>query len=190
MNSKFDMIYESNFSRFQGGGFLTGDIIKLKDGWESDEWSSKAPAQLIEKLRDFAGSDLILRVSSVKTVRPTVNSTVDQAGGVDGFHIDICQETAPGMWNGHFVTVPQHLLELNGPTDRIPDIPESMKRTDDVDVKPKEISSEDTTTEGDDTSKPQKQTGTDDKVNRSMTDKNTNLPGATAAKSYTAKYLS
>lgn len=190
MTSKFDMIYESNFSRFQGGGFLTGDVIKLKDGWESDDWTSSAPAQVVEKLREFAGSDLVLRVSSVKTVRPTVNSNVDQAGGVDGFFIDMCQETAPGFWNGNFITVPQHIVELNGATDQLPAIPDSMKRKDVVDVKPKELSAEDTSNEDSDMmTDPKAQTGTDDKTNKSMTDTNTTLPGATGAQSYTAKYI-
>ena len=92
MTSKFNTIFESNFSRYQGGGFLTGDIIKLKQGWNQDEWSTKAPQQLIDKLRELDESDLILRVSSVKTLRPAVNSSVDQALGTDDFHIDITQE--------------------------------------------------------------------------------------------------
>lgn len=190
MNSKFDTLFESNFSRYQGGGFLTGDVIKLKDGWERDDWAKKAPAQVVEKIAELAGSDLILRVSSVKTIRPTINSSVDQAGGVDDFYLDICQETAPGMWNGHFVTIPQHLVELNGPNDGPPPIPDSMKREDVVDVKPKEISSEDTANEGGEEMDPKKQTGTDDKFNKTLPDNNTTLPGATGAESYTAKYIS
>ena len=51
MKSKFDMIYESNFTRFQGGGFLSGDVIKLKEGWESDDWTSKAPQQLVDQIK-------------------------------------------------------------------------------------------------------------------------------------------
>ena len=58
MQSKFDTIFESNFNRFSGGGFLTGDVIKFKEGWESDEWSKKAPAQVIEKIKELAGSRL------------------------------------------------------------------------------------------------------------------------------------
>lgn len=191
MTSRFDTIFESNFTRFQGGGFLTGDVIKFKEGWESDDWCKTAPTQVIEKLKELSGSDLVLRVSSVKPIRPTVNSSVDQSLGVDGFYLDIAQETAPGYWNGHFVTVPQQLVELNGANDGPPDVPESLKRKDEVDLKPKEITGEDTSEpESDLMTDPQSQTGTDDKVNRTMTDTNTKLPGATGAKSYTAKYIS
>lgn len=191
MTSRFDTIFESNFTRFQGGGFLTGDVIKFKESWESDDWSKTAPAQVIEKIKELAGSDLVLRVSSVKAIRPAVNSSVDQALGVGDFHIDVCQETAPGYWNGHYVTVPQHLLELNGPTDQLPEVPDSLKREEDVDLKPRELKGEDTTeADSDLMTNPAKQTGTDDKVNKTMTDSNTTLPGATGAKSYTAKYIS
>lgn len=190
MNSKFDTLFESNFSRFQGGGFLTGDVIKLKDGWESDEWTSNAPAQVVDKLKEIAGSDLVLRVSSVKAIRPAVNSSVDQAAGVDDFHIDITQELAPGRFSGVFLTVPQQIIELDGPNDTLPDVPDSFKREENVDIKPKELTGDDVTTEGDDFIDPKKQTGTDDKTNRTMTDSDIKQPGATAAQSYTGKYMS
>lgn len=191
MTSRFDTIYESNFTRFQGGGFLTGDVIKFKENWESDDWCKTAPGQVMEKLRELAGSDLVLRVSSVKPLRPAVNSSVDQALGVDDFYIDIAQETAPGYWNGHFVTVPQQIIELNGPTDQPPKVPESLKRKDDVDLKPKELTGEDTSEQDSDMmTNPEKQTGTDDKTNKRMADSNTTLPGATGAQSYTAGYIS
>ena len=190
MNSKFDTIFESNFSRFQGGGFLTGDVIKLKDGWESDEWTSNAPAQVVDKLKEIAGSDLVLRVSSVKAIRPAVNSSVDQAAGADDFHIDITQELAPGRFSGVFLTVPQQIIELDGPNDTLPGVPDSLKREEDVDIKPRELTGDDINTEGDDFVDPKKQTGTDDKTNKKLTDSNNTLPGATAAKSYTANYIS
>lgn len=191
MNSKFDVLYESNFARFQGGGFLTGDIIKFKEGWASDPWCKQAPQQLVDMLTEFDSSDLVLRVSSVKAIRPTVNSSVDQALGVDDFYLDITQETAPGYYNGNFVTVPQTLVELNGPTDKLPELPDSLKRKDQVDTKPVELTEDDTTGENGENQfeTPAKQTGTDDKVNKELSNKDQKLPGATGAASYTAGYL-
>lgn len=191
MTSRFNTLFESNFTRFQGGGFLTGDAIKFKEDWESCEWCKKAPAQVIDKIRELAESDLVLRVSSVKTLRPAVNSSIDQALGTGDFHVDVAQETAPGYWNGHFITVPQEMIELNGPTDQLPEVPDSFKRTEDVDIKPRELTDEDVNEEDSDMmTNPQKQTGTDDKTNKRMTTDNIKLPGATGAESYTAKYIS
>lgn len=189
MRSKFDILFESNFARFQGGGFLTGDVIKLKQGWNTDEWCKTAPAQLIETLNDLDSSDLLLRVSSVKAIRPAVNSSVDQALQVTDFHVDVVQETAPGRFSGKFITIPQHLIELNGPNDRLPDVPESLKRKDDVDIKPRELSVQ-SEEQGDDFTNPVKQTNSNDNVNKKMTSKNISLPGATGADSYTSRYMS
>lgn len=193
MNSKFDTIFESNFNRYQGGGFLTGDVIKLKQDWESSDWAKKAPEQMVSKIRELAGSDLTLRVSAVKALRPAVNSSVDQALGVDDFHLDVTQELAPGYYNGNYVTLPQELVELDDDVDlNLPDVPDSLKRDDEVDIKPQEISKDDVNTGGDDDPmmiNPQKHTGTDDEVNKTLPDDNTTLPGATGAESYTANYV-
>ena len=193
MNSKFDTIFESNFNRYQGGGFLTGDVIKLKQDWESSDWAKKAPEQMVSRIKELAGSDLTLRVSAVKALRPSVNSDVNQASGVDDFHLDVAQETAPGFYNGNYVTLPQELVELKDDvTLNLPDIPDSMKRKDDVDVKPKEISKSDVSKDDEEDpmmTNPQKHTGTDDLVNKKLPDSNITLPGATGAESYTASYI-
>lgn len=185
------MLFEANFTRFQGGGFLTGDIIKLREGWANDEWCKTAPQQVIDILNQLDESDLVLRVSTVKAVRPAVNSSVDQAAQVDDFHVDITQESAPGRFSGVFVTLPQHLIELNGANDTLPDVPESLKKKYDVDVKPRELEEESTDDQDDMTkfTSPQQQTATDDKVNKQMTDQNIKLTNVEPASSYTAGYM-
>lgn len=192
MKSKFDMLFEANFTRYQGGGYLTGDVIKLKEGWANDDWCRTAPAQVIETLKQLDESDLVLRVSSVKAVRPAVNSSVDQAAQIDDFHVDIAQESAPGRFSGVFITVPQHLIELNGPNDKLPEIPDSLKKKYDVDVKPTELEEDSGSEDQQDISKftnPKQQTGTDDKVNRQMTGQNIKQTNVEPATSYTAGYL-
>ena len=123
----------------------------------------------------------------------TFNSDVNQASGVDDFHLDVAQETAPGFYNGNYVTLPQELVELKDDvTLNLPDIPDSMKRKDDVDVKPKEISKSDVSKDDEEDpmmTNPQKHTGTDDLVNKKLPDSNITLPGATGAESYTASYI-
>lgn len=192
MKSRFDVLFESNFTRFQGGGFLTGDVIRFKDGWSDDDWCKSAAPQLIEALEELDASDLLLRVSSVKAIRPAVNSSVDQALGVDDFHVDIAQEIAPGRFSGKFVTVPQHLIVLSGDNTTLPEVPDSLKREEKIDVKPVELEQAQAgaDAESDKFTKPEFQTKTDDKVNHELTDKNIEQPGATGAESYTAKYIS
>ena len=191
MKSKFNTIFESNFTRFQGSGFLTGDIIKLKDGWESDEWCKSAPAQLIDQLKEMSESDLVLRVSAVKPIRAQIQGTVQQDQLPGEFHVDIAQEMSPGMYNGKFVTIPGHLIEIAGSNDTLPELPDSLRREDDVDVKPRELGEEATEDQGDMQKfvDPSIQTATNDKVNKNMTDKNVKMDHADGAKSYTAGYM-
>lgn len=185
------MLFEQNFTRFQGGGFLTGDVIKLREGWASDDWCKSAPQQVIDTLTQIAESDLVLRVSTVKAVRPAVSSSVNQSAQIDDFHVDITQESAPGRFSGVFVTIPQHLIELNGPNDTLPEIPDSLKKKYDVDIKPQELEETSGDDQGDVTkfTDPAKQTGTEDKVNRKMVDQNISLTNVTPADSYTAGYM-
>lgn len=193
MNSKFNMLFETNFTRFQGGGFLTGDIIKLKQGWESDEWSKTAPERLMDTLKQLSDSDLVMRVSTVKAIRPAVNSSIDQANQVDDFHVDITQEIAPGRFSGVFVTVPQNLIELDGDNDTLPEIPDSLRKHYDIDVKPAEYEKKpgDSPEAGEFEQfiDPAKQTGTEDKVNKKLTDKNISIVKIDPATSYTAGYM-
>ena len=190
MKSKFNTIFESNFTRFQGSGFLTGDIIKLKDNWERDEWCKSAPEQLLGKLKEINDSDLVLRVSSVKPIRPGVQGSTQQDQVAGEFFVDIAQEMAPGMYNGQFVTVPGHMIEISGDNDTLPELPDSLRREDDVDIKPVNIEQE---SAGDDEMSkfinPVKQTNTEDKVNKHLTNKDIKQPGAIAATSYTAGYM-
>jgi hypothetical protein len=119
-----------------------------------------------------------------------VQGVVQQDQVPGEFHVDITQEEAPGRYNGVFVTVPGGIIELFGDNDTLPELPDSLRRKDDVDIKPVEIEQE---SAGDDEmskfSNPQAQTGMDDKVNKKITDKNIKLDNAEGAVSYTAGYI-
>ena len=190
MNSKFDTIFENNFNRFQGGGFLTGDIVKLIDGWSGSDWCKSAPQQVVDKLKEMDVSDLIMRVSVVKAVRPSVQVSVQQDQGVSDFHVDITQEMAPGRYTGVFVTIPQELIELNGENTGPMEIPDSLRRDDDVDVKPKVLEQEAAEPQNDAEkfTDPRIQTDTG-KFYKNLPVKNTKLDDISYTESYTAGYI-
>ena len=66
----FNLLYEANFQKFQGGGILSGDVVKFIDNVEGHEWMKKQQPNFIEKLKQMMDSDQNIRVSSVKAVRP------------------------------------------------------------------------------------------------------------------------
>ena len=70
MKSKFDMLFEANFTRYQGGGYLTGDVIKLKEGWANDDWCKTAPAQVIETLKQLDESARPIHAATSRIAGP------------------------------------------------------------------------------------------------------------------------
>ena len=65
--SKFVKLYESAIQRFTRGGFLTGDLVKFKQGYQDDEFFGKQASNYLQKLEEFVKSGLNIRVSAVKS---------------------------------------------------------------------------------------------------------------------------
>jgi len=133
---KFLTLLEGNFRRYQGSSFLSGDIVKFKDGILGHDWSKDQASNLIEKLKRFSEGDLNLRVSSVQASRPAVAGQVQQDNQVCDYYCDVVQETAPNRWH-EFITVPAYLLELNNPEDvNLAPIPDSTRYDDQTHIEP------------------------------------------------------
>ena len=94
--NKYSTIIETTMQRFTSGGFLTGDMVKLKKNIMSSEWAKRQPSNLLEKLKEFAETDKHIRVSAVKALRPAVSGSVQPHNQVDDYYCDIVIESAPG----------------------------------------------------------------------------------------------
>ena len=136
---KFSTLLEGVFQRYQGGSFLTGDVVKIKEDALNHEWTKNQCGSLVEKIKQFMDGGLNLRVSSVQAKRPAVSGSVQQDNQVDEYFCDIVQETAPGRWH-EFITIPAHLLEENNPDDiNLPDVPDELNYEDNTHIKPEEM---------------------------------------------------
>lgn len=126
--SKFAELYESAIQRFTRGGLLVGDLVKLKEGFASDEFFKKQSANYVEKIKEFIKSGLNIRVSSIKTVRPSY-----QPGNVynegSEFLADIVLEKAPGLYYD-FVTVPLSVLEHIDTGINLAPVPDALRYDD------------------------------------------------------------
>ncbi len=138
---KFTSLYESFISRYTRGGFLTGDIVKFKDGALKNEWFKKQGGAILEKAKQFADSGLLMRVSAVKTNRPSVQPGFVEANNADDFYCDVTLELAPGLYKD-FLTLPAAVLEYKDYYANLPEVPEGLKRPNDSNIKPKEIEEE------------------------------------------------
>jgi hypothetical protein len=173
---KFTTLLEGVFRRYQGGSFLTGDIVNIKKDALGHEWAKGQGTNLIEKLKQFLESDLNLRVSSVQAIRPAVSGSVQQDNQVCDYYCDIVQETAPGRWS-EFVTIPSYLLELNNPEDiNLAPIPDSMRYDDGTHIKPAALADGKKDAPDGDTTKPYSQTRYTDKGNNNMSPADWRMP--------------
>lgn len=170
---KFQKIFEGNFQRFQGGGFLTGDVVKFRSDWNSNPWVQGLGENTMTQLNSFAEGKYNIRVSAVKTLRPQVQgSTQQDVGASNQYFCDIALEKAPGQFLD-FIEVPSELLEYVEVGINLPPVSDENKRDDEVIMKPEEVTVE-----------------TDEVEQEIETPtSNTKLPGATCATSYTAGYI-
>lgn len=155
--NKFVNLYESAIQRFTRGGFLTGDLVKLRDGCIKDEWFSNQGSNYLAKIHNFINSGLNIRVSAVKAIRPTTHSG-DVQNEADSFLVDIVMELAPGLYKD-FVTVPARVLDYVDVYPNLPPVPDSLKRKGDINIEPKEVELK---AEDELMSSPHRQTGTSD----------------------------
>ena len=182
---KFDTLLEGVFERYQGSGLLTGDLVKLKENILSSDWAKAKGQNSLDAIKRFVESGLNIRVSSVKTLRPQVQTSIDQAGASDVYIADIALETAPGRFSD-FLEVPCEYLEMVDTGINLSPISDEHRREDEITIKPEDVKSEEQET----------MPGTDnvsqtldDDTDRKLHNTNVKLPGAIGATSYTAGYM-
>ena len=143
---KFDILAEDSINRYNMGGLLSGDLVKIRKDYKKNDKYQAMMSNYKENIDLMATTDLNLRVSSVKSIRPntTHNYGGGQGSGTDApadYYVDISIETAPGLYKNP-TTVPIEILELVDTKGNLAPIPDSMKRKSDVHG-PKEVESTD-----------------------------------------------
>jgi len=141
VEKKFNKIYESYVSRYTRGGFLTGDLVKVRDDYKSSEGYKKLSPEYKAKLDDLIASDLNLRVSGIENKYPS-----NQPGNTDNssgeFSITVSQETAPGRYDGFYQFPTDIFQEVDVYPNRMP-VPDSMVRPNGTKIDPDTLEYED-----------------------------------------------
>jgi hypothetical protein len=183
--NKFKTLFEGNFQRYQGGGFLTGDLVKIKSDILNSDWAKSLGGNVVEQVKKFLESDLNIRVSAVKTLRPQVSGGTQQDSGASNeYFADVCLEKAPGMFLD-FLELPTGFLEQIDTGINLSPIPDSMKREDEVTIKPEDVE----LVAGENVHDPVENTKSNE-GDKSLPTDDTKQPNALAATSYTAGYMS
>ena len=120
------MLYETYVSRYTRGGFLTGDLVRFKKGFENTQSFKELDPNVQQKLKDFAASDINLRVSGIVNKYPShqPGNTDNSTGDVS---VTISQETAPGRYDGFVNAAPDLFDTVDVYPNRMP-VPNSLVR--------------------------------------------------------------
>jgi len=126
--NKFVKICEDVITRFQSGGIMQGDLVTIKKDALKNDHVQKMTNVYKEMLKSLMETDLNLRVSVVKSSRPTTtqNYSADTDAPTD-FFVDCVVEYAPGLWRDP-ITVPIEILERKDTGINLAPVPDSMKR--------------------------------------------------------------
>jgi hypothetical protein len=161
--SNFDMLFEKELEKFQTGGYLVGQRIRLKkDALKHEYIASRAQSfqDMIRACMD-PGFDLNLRIGAIKSIYPT--TTQNYGNGTEsptGTFFDVYIEYAPGLFRNP-MTIPIEVVEeIPGDDGSRGPIPDSLRR-------PNNIHGPEET-----------QANSDIKANVNLTTQNVKLPGS------------
>lgn len=128
---KYEQLMEQTLYRYQQGGFLRGDYVKLKEDAFNNPIVKQMSDQVKELLRQYIESGVHFRVSYIKSGQSEAfNGPVDAANvPAAPLWADIVVEYAPGMWKDPF-TLPLEVLEKVdiSPAEGYAQYPDSIKR--------------------------------------------------------------
>ena len=110
-DSKFSRLTEQAVTRFEQGGYINGDYVKLRSNYKSSPFYKEAADHVKAKIDELAETDLNIRISGVKSIRNNMAPVVGNQNAPGGYHVDLAIEIAPGLYPSH-VTVPVEIVEL------------------------------------------------------------------------------
>jgi hypothetical protein len=138
-NSKFNSLYQETYGRFtQGNGFLVGDVVKLKSGYENAEGYKELGENIKQRLADIVKTKNNLRVGRLHSYDASTRYSAEGASAGPARLADCYEETAPGMWR-NLVTVPVACLEEVDMGMNLPPVPDNQKDTRDRVTMPEEV---------------------------------------------------
>lgn len=140
---KFEEITESTLTRYQQGGLMVGDVVKLKKNILNHPKIKEMGDNVKGNIDMLSKTDLNLRVTAIKSTRQGLEGGNDGLGfgattAPTDYWVDIAVEHTPGLTTDP-VTLPIEVLERQDFGANLPSIPDSLKRKGDVNIKPKEV---------------------------------------------------
>jgi len=97
-NSKFNSLFEAAYGRYaQGNGFLVGDVVKLKSGYENMDGFKKLGENVKQRIKEAVKAGNNLRVGKLHNYSAGSRYSAEGADQVPAELADVYEEYAPGM---------------------------------------------------------------------------------------------
>jgi hypothetical protein len=136
--SKFAVLCEEETSRWTGAGLMPGDYIKIrKDALKSPKLAGR-PSQFYDKIKEIMNSDLPLKASAIKSMRPeTQHGLFMGADSPAEFYVDVVQCLTPATFVNN-MTLPLEVLDKVEPEGNnfSPEHPDSWSYDNKVQIHP------------------------------------------------------
>ena len=136
MGAKFDQIFETVIQRFSAGGFLVGDVVKLKSNYKSSDCCKYMNDQMKSELDQLAKSGLNIFVTKIGDTMSGA-SAGNQFKDSSRITVTIAGDQGGGRYYGH-ITVTPDLLELVDVSGGLP-VPDQFRKKDVVIIKPEKV---------------------------------------------------
>lgn len=144
---KFEKITESTLTRYQQGGLMIGDVVKIKKNALNHPKIKEMGDNVKGNIKMLMDTDLHLRVKAIKSASrdgdPNVSDGMGMGYGATfsptDFWIDIAVEHSPGFTTDP-VSLPIEVLERIDFGANLPPIPDSQRRKGNINIKPVDAS--------------------------------------------------
>jgi len=128
-NSKFNSLFEAAYGRYaQGNGFLVGDVVKLKSGYENMDGFKKLGENVKQRIKEAVKAGNNLRVGKLHNYSAGSRYSAEGADQVPAELADVYEEYAPGMV-ANLITLPVECLEEVDTGANLAPVPEGQKDT-------------------------------------------------------------
>jgi len=128
-NSKFNSLFQEAYDRYtNGNGFLVGDVVKLKSGYENNENFKKLGENVKERIKYIIKTGNNIRVGRLHNDSVASRYSAEGSGAAPANLADCYEEYAPGAWR-NLVTIPVECLEEINTGADLASVPDGQKDT-------------------------------------------------------------
>lgn len=141
---KYEQIVETTLGRYQQGGIMGGDIIKIKPNALNHPKVKEMADNMKGNIKMLMDTDLNITVIGVRSTRDSRGEMSDGLGlssttSPTDFWLDVAVLHSPGL-RGDPLTIPIEIAEKVDFGGNMPSIPDSLKRKGNITIKPEDAS--------------------------------------------------